>query len=178
MAETEKAPEAQEEAGAKPRRVNIKTLALLAGVFLIEGVAITAVFLFAGAPAGVKADEDAANLVAENDKLVEVLVLEDRFPNNLSGRTYIYDTQIYLHVRKKFKEMITEKLEGMKALIMGDVAEIFRASEPTELNETSLGTLKRKIRAKLDERLGRDADGNEYVEQVLIPKCTQFRADL
>ena len=180
MAEEAKAPEAaEEEAGDEKRKlVNFKTLAILMGVFLLEGLAITAVFLWAGAPAEVQAEDEAAKLAAESEKLIEVLVLEERFPNNLSGRAYVYETEIYIKARKKHEEMIKDKLEGMKAQVKGDIAEIFRASEPSQLIETSLGTLNRRIRSKLDERLGRDEDGNGFVEQVLIPKCTQFRADL
>ncbi len=179
MVEEAKAPEVQkEEGGEKRRSVNFKTLGIILGMFLLEGLAITAVFLWAGAPAEVQAEDEAATLAAQNERIVEVLVLEERFPNNLSGRAYVYETEIYIHARRKHEEMVKEKIEGMTAQIKGDIAEIFRASKPSELIETSLGTLNRRIRAKLDERLGRDEEGNEYVKQVLIPKCTQFRADL
>lgn len=179
MAETEKPrAAAPEEGGGKRKPVHTKTLGILVGAFLLEGLAITAVFLWAGSPGKVQAKGEAVTLAAENEKVVEVLIIEDRFPNNLSGRAFIYETEIYIHTRKKHEDMIKKKLEGMQAQIKGDIAEIFRASEPSYLSETSLGTLKRRIRAKLDEHLDRDADGNEYVEKVLIPKCTQFRTDL
>ena len=78
----------------------------------------------------------------------------------------------------RYKTLVEEKLEAMKAQIRADIAVIFRAAEPTQLQETSLATLKRQIRAKFDERFGRSADGEEFVQEVLIAKCTQFRADI
>lgn len=162
--------------GSGDKTVKKKTVLILAAVFLIEAVAITAVFLLAGAPPHVKAQGD-SNLVAVGDMPVEVLVVQDKFPNTLTGRTYLYDTEIYIKVLKKHRDEIGEKLKNMSAQIQSDIAEIFRAAEPTQLHETSLATLKRRIRAKMDQRLGRDAEDLEYVQNVVIPRCTQFRAD-
>ncbi len=163
---------------AAAKAVSKKTIFILGGVFVLEGLAITAVFLLAGGPTNTGADGPDLDLIAAGEKPFELRLVDDKFPNTLSGRTYLYETEIFIKIRQKHQEDIEQKLETMAAQIKADVAEIFRAAEPSHLRETSLATIKRQIRARLAQRLGRDVDGGEYIEEILIPRCTQFRADM
>ena len=66
----------------------------------------------------------------------------------------------------------------MAAQISGDIRAIIGLAEPNHLLEPTLATIKRQIRSALDKHLGRDEDGNSYVDEVVITKFTQFRADM
>jgi flagellar basal body-associated protein FliL len=161
------------------KKMPIKAMLILLAVLLIEGLAITAVFTFAGGPAKVQADPAAVDLAAEAKKPVELLVVSDKFANNRVGRTYLYDSEIYVVLRKKDEEATKAKIETMQAQISTDIAMIIRRAEPAHLNEPTLATLTRQIKASLDERLGKDEEtGEPTVEQVLIKKWVPFRADL
>ena len=81
-------------------------------------------------------------------------------------------------MRQKNQEKIAGQLESMSAQISADIRAIIGLAEPNHLLEPTLATIKRQIKASLDERLGRDDEGQSYVEQIVITKFTQYRADM
>ena len=178
MAADKPASEVPGAGGRAFKALNVKTLSILASVFVVEGLAIFMCFVLAGGPSDARADEVARQEAAEAAKPVELLVVAERFPNTLTGRTYLYDTEVFIQVRRKHKQIVEEKLEQMAATIKSDIAQIFRAAKPGHLHEPTLATLRRQIRARLSERLGHDAEEESLLRDVLIPRCTQFRADL
>lgn len=171
-------PAPAEAAAPAKKKFPLKTLLILAAVLLLEGLAITAVFMLGGGPAKLEASGAAEDAAALAEKPVEELVIEERFQNTRTGRTYLYDTQVYILVRTKHQEQVKEKLESRKAQISSDIATIFRRAEPSHLLEPTLATLQRQIKASLDELFGKDEQGKEIVEKVLITKCTQIRVDM
>lgn len=168
-------PAAAEPAKKKPP---IKTIAIVAGVLLLEAVAITAVFVLAGGPSEVKAEALADDPAMLAEQPAEVLVISDKFQNTRIGRTLLYDTEVYIVIKTKHVPEVQQTIDTMSASIKADIAAIFRRAEPAQLTEPELSTVRRQIKAALDERFGRDEEGNSIVLEVLIPKCTQFRADM
>ena len=162
---------------AEKKGLPIKAIIAVLVVLLIEGAAISAAFLMAGGPQEVKADAAAVDLAAQAEQPVEVLVIADKFQNTRSGRSYIYDTEVYIVVRRKHEADVTETIENMNARISTDIAEIFRKAAHTHLLEPELSTLRRQISAALTDRLQYDEEDNPLVMEVVIPKCKQYRAD-
>ncbi len=171
------ADETTEESGSK-KKLPLKTLLILGAVLVIEGVIIAGVFMVMGQPADVKAEAAAQDEAAIAEEPVEELVVEEKFPNTKRGRTFLYDTQVYVVVRRKHQETIRTHLDEMAAQISGDIRTIISRAEPNHLLEPTLATINRQIKAALDERLGRDEEGHSRIVQVVITKFTQFRADL
>jgi flagellar basal body-associated protein FliL len=155
----------------------MKTLAVMSIALVIEAVAISGAFMFAGKPAEVKADKLAQDEAAKGEEPVEKQIIEEKFQNNRSGKTYLYDTDIWIVIRAKDEAKVDEMLERMQAQIAADIAMIFRRAEPSQLLEPTLATLQRQIKAVLDERMGTNPDGKSMVQQVLMKKYTQYRAD-
>ena len=152
---------------------------ILVAIFVLEGVAITAGFMLTGGPAEAEASHTEAERVAlHGEEEVYELVIADRFQNTKGGRAYTYDTEIYVTVRRKNRAPVEGVLKDSEAPIAMDVATVFRNADPAQLGEYSLGTLRRQIKAKLDQRIGNDQEGNPIVLDVVIPKCLRFRSDL
>ena len=164
----------QNEEQSKPKSRHLKTILILAGVLLIEGAVITAVFLLAGGPSDVQADGAVMDSVSELEELVEEKAVAERFQNTKTGKTYLYDTEIYIVIKRMHQERVKKVLKAMSAQLTTDVAIIFRRAEPAHLLEPTLATLQRQIQAVLDERLKRDEEGNPILQDVLIKKCVQF----
>ena len=164
--------------GQGKKKLPLKTIIILAAVFVIEGVIIATVFMVAGQPADVKADPAMEDLAAMAELPMEELVVSEKFPNTKRGRTYVYDTEVYIVVRQKYQSEVRGQLDSMAAQISADIRTVVSRAEPNHLLEPTLATIKRQIKAALDERIGRDEDGQSRVEQVVITKFTQFRADL
>jgi flagellar basal body-associated protein FliL len=159
------------------KKFPLKSLVILLAVLLVEGIAISAAFLLSGGPQKLEASSEAEDKAALAEKPVEALVIADKFQNTRTGRTYLYDTEIYVLIKTKHEERVKKMLESMKAQIATDIATIFRRAEPGHLLEPSLATLQRQIKASLDDMLGKDEQGNSIVDKVLITKCTQIRLD-
>ncbi len=155
-----------------------KAVLLLGAILLLEGVTVAVTFSMAGGPSAAHADRHGATAAAdESNKDMEELVLEDKFPNSRRGDVYLYDTQIFAVVRKKHHDKVKEQVKGMTAQIRSDVATVFRRADPSFMHEDELQTLTRQIKAVLDERFGRDAEGQPIIQRVVITKCTEFRIE-
>jgi flagellar basal body-associated protein FliL len=116
--------------------------------------------------------------VLENpNERVEVPLIAGRYPNSKRGRTYIYDTEVYLVTLAKDQSMLESMIKKMTAQISSDIRTIISRSEPNQLLEPSLGGVKRQIKAAMDERLGYDAEGHSRVLEVVVTRFTQFRAE-
>jgi flagellar basal body-associated protein FliL len=50
---------------------------------------------------------------------------------------------------------------------------VIRSSEPQDLQEDGLETLRRQIRHELSQVVGDE----KMIEEILIPKCTPFKVD-
>lgn len=179
MAKDKEKEKPEAESPAEPqKKMKVKTVGLVAGVLLLEALIISSAFFFAGKPADVKGDAAVMDEQAAMEKPVEVLVVADKFQNAKSGRTYLYDTEVYIVIRKKYEEKLNMQLEAMRAQITTDISRVFRRAEPTHLLEPTMATITRQIEAALEERLGPDEAGESRIDEVLISKCTRFRSDM
>ncbi len=78
---------------------------LIGGILVAEAAVIIGAMMLFGGPAEVEATQIAVTLdTPEDEKIVEVLVLDGKLPNNKSGVTYIYRTEIYVQVKKRYAE--------------------------------------------------------------------------
>jgi len=172
----EQTPETAEESskGGLP----MMTLAVVGGALLLQVGVIAAVFFLAGGPAPVQAEGAIPDAEADANRLVEVLLVKGKFQNTKTGRTYFYDTEVFIVVKQKHQEQVEGYIESMTAQISEDTSIIFRRAEPSHLLEPTLNTLKRMIKASVDEKFGRDEEGLPIVEKVLITKFSQYRADV
>jgi flagellar basal body-associated protein FliL len=155
----------------------LKAVILVVAVLVIEAGTILGTMWFTAGPAQVKGEGIATDMEAEQNTLTEQLVLKDKFTNDRTGRTYVYDTEIYVTVKKKHLDKFKEELDLMQQRIRSDVDTIFRKAEPAAFQEPTRATLTRQIKAALDSRFGNAPDGEPFIQDVLIGKCMPFRTD-
>ncbi len=164
-------------AAVKPGRSNLKVAIAVVVILLLEVGTVVVTMMLTGGPKSVEGHSTLTDQQAEQARPVELMVIKDQFPNQRTGRVYLYDTEIWITVQKRESERVKAQVQNMQATIATDLAVIFRRAEPAHLTEPTLATLNRQIKAALDERVGRDAEGRPILQEVLIKKCTQFRAD-
>lgn len=160
------------------RTSTLKALAILLAILALEGATIGVTMWLSG-PKAASAEGEAAAEEAAGDELIELLVLQEKFPNLRSGRQMLYDVEIYITAEQRHnkEDKLKERLESRRAQIVMEIATIVRRAEPSFFNEPTLATLRRQVKAVLDERLGTSDDGDPVVQEVLITRCTPFRAD-
>jgi hypothetical protein len=172
------AEEAREDEG-QPRTAKTPIIAV-AGILLLEAVIIIgAMKLLGGNATSVSAVEvPAAAADSEDDKIVETLVLEGKLPNNKSGITYIFATEVYVQVKKRHLPRVKAEIEQFQNEIKADITAIWRTAEPQHFQEPKLESLTRKVYALLYERFGNDKERQEpVVFKVVIVMSTGFRVD-
>jgi flagellar basal body-associated protein FliL len=195
---SEAAPPAKKEEAPKPTAASpaaapaggggflTKTPVLLGAAMFLEAVVLFAGFKFLGGGAKTANAADltsitkstadaAADSTDAADSTVEIQLLDSRFPNKQSGRTFLYDVQIYLSVKKDAADRVKKVLADHDALIQDRVRTIIAQSDPDKLgggSEPGLETLRRQVKYQLDELVG---DG--MIDDVLIPRCIPFRTD-
>ena len=155
----------------------LKAIIIIVVVLLLEGVTIVGTMMMSGGPAPAQAIDVETELEDELNKLVEVLVVSGKFDNQRSGRTYLYDTEVFVTVRNKNFAQFETDLESVKTQLSVDVQTVFRRAEPAHFQEPTRATLTRQIKAKLDERFGKDGNDEPVIEAVLIGKCLPYRTD-
>jgi flagellar basal body-associated protein FliL len=168
-----------------------KTPVLMGAVMLLEAVVLIAGFKFLGggakpaaaateSPEGAEGgtkDEHGENVKPKDKKkTVELQLLEFRATNKVSGRTLLFDVNIFVVVKGEREESVKQTVTDRKALITDRVRTIIAQSDPEKLGggvEPGLETLRRQVKYQLDEIIGEG-----MIEEVLVPRCIPFRADL
>jgi flagellar basal body-associated protein FliL len=160
---------------------------LLGGVMLIEAVVLFAGFKFIGGGAknanaadltsmDIKKDTaDGAAAMATKAQAVEIQLVDSRFPNKVSGRTFLYDVNMYVSVKAENEDKVKKKIADNDALIKDRLRTIIAQSDPEKLgggSEPGLETLRRQVKFQLDEIIGEN-----MIEEVLVPRCIPFRTD-
>jgi flagellar basal body-associated protein FliL len=182
-------------AKAKGGGLLTKTPVLMGAAMVIEAVVLFGGFKFLGGGAPKTAAADTADDHAEaghggdahgaapagkdakkDKKNAEVQILELRATNTISGRKLLFDVCIVVRCKGEHEELVKQKIGENKALITDRVRTIMAQSDPEKLGggtEPGLETFRRQVKYQLD-----DIIGPGIVEEVLVPRCIPFRADL
>ncbi len=157
-----------------------KVIIGVGAMLLLEAVLIVgAMMMIGGDPDVAKADDAQLDpLIAQGDRIVEVLVLDAKLPNAKSGVPYLYATEIYVQVKNKHVASVQEKVEQFYNEIKAEIGAVWRTSEPRHFQEPRLETLTRKMYAMLGHRFGADSESGEpIIAKCVIVMGTGFRVD-
>lgn len=172
---------AEETTSDSPKKSNspLRSIILVVGMLVVEAVFIVGAMMMVGGPPEVQAGDALSNVeVPLEDKIVEVLVLDARLANNMSGATYVYDAQIYVQARQRHADPVSAEIEQFRNEIHAEITAIWRSSDPRHFQESSLETLTRKVHALLGQRFGNDpVSGDPIIEKAVIVMSTGFRID-
>ncbi len=166
----------EHEAGKK--KSPLKTIILVVVILLIEAGVFIGVMMMHD-PQPVEANPDAAIIeIPEDEKIVELMVIDARLPNNKAGVTYLYDAQIWVQVKNRHSIDVADQLDRFRNEIKAEITAIWRTSDPRHFQEPKLENLTRKITALLDARLGTDPQtGETILAKSVIVMQPGFRID-
>ena len=168
-----------EDAQPATRKRTLRTVIVIGAVLVIEAVAIIGLPILIGGPAEVEATASLATVdTPEEEKIVELLVLDAKLPNNRSGVTYLYETEIYVQVKRKHEARVADELEQFRNEMRSEISAIWRTSDPRRFQEPKLENLTRKVYALLSGRFAADPQGEPIVTKCVIVMGTGMRVDL
>ena len=165
---------------AAPERKNrrLLTISVVTVILLVETAVIVGITMMIGEPAEVNAIDPIMVLDAPQEKIVEMLVLDARLPNSRSGITFLYDTEIYVQVKRKFEDRVTAEFKQFRNEIRAEITAIWRTSDPRVFEEPMLETLTRKVYALLNNRFGIDPqEGESVMSKCVIVMGTGIRIE-
>ncbi len=154
----------------------MKTLFIVFGVLVLEGATIVGTMYFSGGPSAALGDDAAA--VEAMSRTVELMLINKKFFNQRSGRGYYYDAEIYVSTQSRHETTVADQISNSQAALTDEVDTLIRRADHSVFLEPTRATLKRKLKALLDERFGYDDTGRPIIEQVLIQKCIPYPADI
>jgi hypothetical protein len=163
----------------KRRRSPIRLIAIVGSVLVLEAVVIIGAMLMLGGPAEVGAADVAATLdTPDDERIVEILVLDGKLPNNKSGVTYLYDTEIYVQVKKRYADQVAEELQQFRNEIKSEITAVWRTADMRHFQEPRLESLTRRIQTMLSDRFGIDKQRDEpIISKCVIVMGMGFRID-
>jgi flagellar basal body-associated protein FliL len=169
---------------AKAGGLLTKTPVLLGGVMVLEAAVLIGGFKFlnrgpqTAQGASLATDKPTGDAGKPDDKkVVEIPVVEFRAPNKQSGRTFLYDVNLFVVVKEANAEHVKTVFKDRDATVKDRIRTIIAQCDPEKLgggSEPGLETLRRQIKYQLDEILG---GGESQIEEVLVARCIPFRAD-
>ena len=118
---------------------------------------------------------EAATASKDKNASVEVVVVEMKAPNKVSGKTFLYDVSIWASTKGANEEKVKSTFKAREALIKDRIRTIIAQSDPEKLgggSEPGLETLRRQVKHQLDEIVG-----DKIIDEVLVPRCIPFRTD-
>lgn len=168
-----------EDVQRKKRKSPLRLVIVVGGILVLEAVVIIGAMMLLGGPADVQATEVPAVLAApDEERIVEILVIDAKLPNNKSGMTYLYDTEIYAQVKKRYAGQVTDQLEQFRNEIKSEIAAVWRTAEPRHFQEPRLETLTRRVQTMLSDRFGVDHQRDEpIISKCVIVMGMGFRID-
>jgi ABC-type glycerol-3-phosphate transport system substrate-binding protein len=163
----------------KRRRSPARLMIIVGSILAVEAVVIIGAMMLLGGPPKVEAAEVAAVLEApEEERIVEILVLDGKLPNNKSGATYLYDTEIYVQVKKRYADEVAEELSQFRNEIKSEITAVWRTAEARHFQEPRLQSLTRRIQTMLSDRFGVDQQRDEpIISKCVIVMGMGFRID-
>jgi flagellar basal body-associated protein FliL len=170
--------EAAAPAEAKPKKkFPLQMIIVAAAVVVLEGATVGVMMMTSGGPKRAMADQAPTTqpaVVVEKDAEVPILDAKQdgKLPNSSSGHLYLYDIQVVAKVNDKDKEKVSGILTERSAEIRDKIRTIIASSEKKTLDEPGLETLRRQIAYQLQQDIGKD-----LIKELLIPKCTPYRAE-
>lgn len=168
----------EDEAGGKSK-LPMKLIIIVGAVMLVEGAVLGGLWMMFGQPQQAEAQELQEDTLSEQEELVEVLLIGDKFQNTrLGSQSFLYDTTIYVLVKRKNQAYVEERIESNINRLKEDITQIFARAEPAHLNEPELQTLKRHILAACEVHFKEDAEHDPYIEKVIISDWKRFSTDL
>ena len=161
-------------APAEPKKKGpIKLIAVALAVVLLEGGTVGVTIMMSGGPKRANAEISVPTAPKqEPERDAEVLIVEAKLPNSSTGRLFLYDLKVVAKVNEKNKDKMADLLKERSSEVQDRIRTIVASSDSKTLGEPGLETLRRQIGYQLEQDLGKD-----LVKELLIPRCTPFRAE-
>lgn len=166
-----------EAAAPAKKKLPIKTIGIVAGVMIVEAVAVVGVFK-AISPKMSNAHTTQELHNDDGDSLKEVKVADEKYQNMRSGENWMWQIVVTVQVKKRHADKVEGILKSREAEIRDGLRKIVANADQNMLKEPDSKALQRQFTEYLNKVIPVDEKTNEpLIEKILIPKCIGQSAD-
>jgi hypothetical protein len=149
-ATTDEKPQGAE---APKKKGGLKFALITVALLAIEGGVLFAVFSLGGPKDAQATHAQVAKAADPADDSCEVAVFNGPLFNDRTGINYGFKVEVFVSTKAKHRDAITKKIEDSKAALRAEIAGIWRMASSDDLADPLFESLRRRIEAKLMERL-------------------------
>jgi hypothetical protein len=154
----------------------LKTTALAASLLIVEAALIVGGFTYLGGPSEVTAESDFAAAVGYPQRIAEIRLIDEKLTNDRLGSVHVYPVEIYVHVPEEEETWLADLVGQYQNEIRAEMTALWRAADPTSLQDPHMEVMTRRIESLLRERFEGDADPEfPRITKVVIVSGTGFR---
>ena len=107
------------------------------------------------------------------DDSCEVPVFSGALFNNSTGINYAFKVEVFVSTKAKHREAVTKKVEDSKAALRAEIAGIWRMANSDDLGDPLFESLRRRIEAKLMDRLNPADEAAHDAKDEKDPKAAE-----
>jgi hypothetical protein len=149
-AKTDDKPEGTE---APKKKGGMKFALITVALLAIEGGVLFAVFSMGGPKDAQATHAEPSKAADPGDDPCEVAVFNGPLFNDRTGINYGFKVEVFVATKARHRDAITKKIEDSKAALRAEIAGIWRMASSDDLSDPLFESLRRRIEAKLMERL-------------------------
>jgi len=157
---------------AKKKGGGMMTFVIIGAIMLVEAAAVFAIMkVTMGSSSSAQVRGIEGEEPSEEERLVEVELLKERFQNMATGRVWQWQVDVFLQVRNRNLGRVEAEMVERENEIREGIARIIRSAQDRHLREPGLETVTRQLTRYINDVFGFDPDGLPRVERVLVPRC-------
>lgn len=149
-AKSDEKPEGSE---APTKKSGMKFALITVALLAIEGGVLFAVFSLGGPKDAQATHAETTKAADPGDDPCEVPVFNGPLFNDRTGINYGFKVEVFVATKARHRDAITKKIEDSKAALRAEIAGIWRMASSDDLADPLFESLRRRIEAKLMERL-------------------------
>ncbi len=154
----------------------MKVMLMAATAMLAEAGVLVAVFMFLNGPHEVAAEGELASMVVEDERIAEIMLIDEQLTNDRLGSVYVYPVEIYVHVPESAQPWFDDQVGQFQNEIRAEVTALWRSTDPAALQDPRMEVVTARVTSMLRERFeGETEPEHPRIQKVVIVSGTGFR---
>jgi hypothetical protein len=153
-----------------------KTMTMATLVLALEAALIVGAFLFFAGPGEVSAEDERASMSVEEQRISEIMLIDEQLTNDRLGSVYVYPVEIYVHVPEDEQPWFNDLVGQFHNEIRAEVTALWRSADPVALQDPRMDLVTSRVETLLRNRFeGEATPEHPRIRKVVIVCGTGFR---
>lgn len=157
-------------------KATVKTMGMATLVLALEAALIVGAFMFFAGPAEVSAEDELMSTSVEEQRISEIMLIDEQLTNDRLGSVYVYPVEIYVHVPENEQPWFNDLVGQFHNEIRAEVTALWRSADPVALQDPRMDVVTSRVETLLRNRFeGEASPEHPRIRKVVIVCGTGFR---